>query len=176
VTGAEDRFCTANAANIISLEQVHFGQLFRMDVTGWFANVEGSSSHEYDNRHEDNENTDNKNLNEGPGDDRKERNAADDNIDDEHGNHDIPDEPPGSPPANPPPQPAEPEMFGLGGTSNEPPVGHDIHGLPIVRPQATDKKIFAAATGQLSIIFQWHSALSSQEALSTKSSTSGTVS
>jgi hypothetical protein len=34
------------------------------------------------------------------------------------------------------------DLFGLGGTSNEPPVGLDDYGLPIARPQATDKEIF----------------------------------
>jgi hypothetical protein len=123
VIGAEDRFWTANAANNVSLEQALFKQFHRMDITGWFVDVEGLSSHDYDNGHKDNENTDNKNLNKGPGDDRNKKSAADDNIDDERGNHNIPEEPPGSPPSDPQPQPTEPEMFGLGGTSNEPPVG-----------------------------------------------------
>ncbi len=103
--------------------------------------MEGSSSHDYDKGHEANENTDNKKLNKGPKDDSDERSAADNNIDNECGNHNIPEEPPGSSPADPPPQPAEPETFGLGGTSNEPPVGLDDYGLPIARPQATDKEI-----------------------------------
>jgi hypothetical protein len=64
------------------------------------------------------------------------------NIDDQLGSHNIPEEPPGPPPANPPPMPAEPETFGLGGTSNEPPVGLNNYGLPIARPQATDEEIF----------------------------------
>ncbi len=34
------------------------------------------------------------------------------------------------------------ETFGLGGTSNEPPVGLDNYGLPIARLQAMDKEIF----------------------------------
>ncbi len=41
--------------------------------------------------------------------------------------------------------------------------------------KAMKSQSFFAATGQLSIIFQWHSALALQEALSTKSSTSGAV-
>jgi hypothetical protein len=132
----------ANATNSVSLEQALFGQFHRMDVTGWFVDVERLSSHDYDNGHEANENTDNENLNEGPRDDHKERSAADKNIDDLRGNHDTSEEPPGSPPANPPPQPTEPETFGLGGTSNEPPVGLDNYGLPIARPQAMGKEIF----------------------------------
>jgi hypothetical protein len=97
VIGAEDRFWTVHAANNVSLKHVFFGQFHRMDVTGWFVGVEGSSSHDCDNGHNDNQNTDNKNLNKGPRDDRYERSAADDNIDNEHGNHDIPEVPPGPP-------------------------------------------------------------------------------
>ncbi len=47
-----------------------------------FVDVEGLSSHDYDNGHKDNENTDNDNLFKGPRDDRKERSVADENIDD----------------------------------------------------------------------------------------------
>jgi hypothetical protein len=84
VIDAEDRFWAMNVANNVSLVQVLFGQFHRMDVTGWFIfiDVEESSSHDYDNGHEDNENTDNKSLNEGPGDDCEERSAADNIIDD----------------------------------------------------------------------------------------------
>jgi hypothetical protein len=140
--GAKDRFWMVNAAIKVSFEQVLFGQLNRMDVTGWFDDVEGLSSHDYYNGHEDKENTDNENLNKGPRDDCKERSAADENIDNQHGNHNITEKPPGSPPTDPPPQPTEPETFGLGGTSNEPPVGLDDYGLPITRPQAMDMEIF----------------------------------
>jgi hypothetical protein len=73
----------------------------------------------------------NKNLNKGARDDREERSAVDDNIDDEHGNYDIPEEPLGSLPANPPLQPAE-----------KPPVGLDDNGLPIARPRPMDEDIF----------------------------------
>jgi hypothetical protein len=55
----EDRFWTANAENNVSLKQVLFGHFHRMDATGWFVNVEGLSSHDYDNGHKDNANTDN---------------------------------------------------------------------------------------------------------------------
>jgi hypothetical protein len=75
--------------------------------------VEGSSSHNYDNGHKDNENTDNKNLKKEPRDDCMERNAADENMNNQRGSHDIPEEPLGPPPANPPPQPAELETFGM---------------------------------------------------------------
>ncbi len=60
--GAEDRFWMANEANNISLKQVLCGQFHRMDVTGWFVNVEGLSSDDYDNRYKVNDNTDNKKL------------------------------------------------------------------------------------------------------------------
>jgi hypothetical protein len=63
-------------------------------------------------------------------------------MNDQHGSHDTPKEPPGPSPANPPPQLAEPKTFGLGGTSNEPPVGLDDYGLPIAQPQAMDEEIF----------------------------------
>ncbi len=129
----------ANVANNVSLEQVIFGQFHRMDVTGWFVDVEGFSSHDYDNKHKDNENTDNENLYKGLRGDCKERSAADENIDNQCGNHNIPEEPLGSPSTNPPPLPTEPEMFEVGGTFNEPPVGLNDYGLPISRPRATDE-------------------------------------
>jgi hypothetical protein len=111
VISEEDRFWAVNVANNINLEQVFFEQFHRMDVIGWFIDSEESSSHGYDNKPEDNENIDSKNVDEGPGDHCKESANADDNIDDERGSHDIPDKPPESPHTNPPPQPAEPETF-----------------------------------------------------------------
>ncbi len=48
-------------------------------------------------------------------------------------------------------------------------------GSPLPDREQWTRRFFAAA-GQLSIIFQWHSALASQEALSSKSSTSEAVS
>ncbi len=91
IIGAEDRFWIANAANNVCLKQVLFRQFNRMDVTvGSFVNVEGLSSHDYNNGHKDNENTDNKNLNKEPRDDPEEGNAADENIDNHHGSHKDP--------------------------------------------------------------------------------------
>jgi hypothetical protein len=50
--------------------------------------------------------------------------------------------PPGIPPPHPPPQPPELDLFGSGGTSNEPPVGLDTYRLPVTRLQTTDEEIF----------------------------------
>jgi hypothetical protein len=110
----EDRSWAKNAANNVDLDQVLFEKFHRMNVTGWFIDMEGSSFHGYNDVPKDNENIDNENVDKGPGDDSKENANTDDNIDNARGNHNIPDELPGSLPTNPTPQPAEPKMLGLG--------------------------------------------------------------
>jgi hypothetical protein len=62
VIGAEDRFWATKAAINANLEQVLFRQFHRMDVTGWFIGMEGSSSPGYNNGPKDNEDIDNENV------------------------------------------------------------------------------------------------------------------
>ncbi len=121
---AEDNFWAVCLANYINIDHVLFGQFHRINVKGWTFELEGSSSSDHNDEPEEDEI-----LDDGPGEDE--------NIPSPNAHA-----PPGSPPTYLPQSP-KPNLFGLGGTSNEPPVGFDEYGLPIAKPQATiDEEIF----------------------------------